>query len=120
MTQTQVVEVYTATWCINCVDTEHALMDALEGEDATVMVHHRFIENLKIHLALKQEMIVGLRYMVQQVKQIPLPSMSSAPPLPWFLMAIDLSQEVRRMVIHLNQIMPGCLQTSMITDHGMV
>ena len=43
MTQTQVVEVYTATWCINCVDTEHALMDALEGEDATVLVHHRFI-----------------------------------------------------------------------------
>ena len=43
MTQTQVVEVYTATWCVNCVDTEHALMDALEGEDATVLVHHRFI-----------------------------------------------------------------------------
>jgi len=43
MTATQVVEVYTATWCENCVDSEHALMDALEGEDATVLVHHRYI-----------------------------------------------------------------------------
>ena len=39
----QVVEVYTATWCINCVDSEHALMDALENESATVLVHHRNI-----------------------------------------------------------------------------
>lgn len=43
MTATQVVEVYTATWCENCVGSEHALMDALEGEDATVLVHHRYI-----------------------------------------------------------------------------
>ena len=43
MTGIQVVEVYTATWCINCVDSEHALMDALEDESATVLVHHRNI-----------------------------------------------------------------------------
>ncbi|MEE2759162.1 MAG: hypothetical protein VYA86_04190 [Candidatus Thermoplasmatota archaeon] len=43
MTGIQVVEVYTATWCINCVDSEHALMDALENESATVLVHHRSI-----------------------------------------------------------------------------
>ena len=43
MTANQVVEVYTATWCENCVDSEHALMDELEGEDATVLVHHRYI-----------------------------------------------------------------------------
>ena len=43
MTGIQVVEVYTATWCINCVDSEHALMDALENESATVLVHHRNI-----------------------------------------------------------------------------
>ena len=27
----------------NCVYSEHALMDALENESATVLVHHRFI-----------------------------------------------------------------------------
>ncbi|MCH2637891.1 MAG: hypothetical protein MKZ56_05960 [Candidatus Thalassarchaeum sp.] len=43
MTEVQVVEVYTATWCQNCVYSEHALMDALENESATVLVHHRFI-----------------------------------------------------------------------------
>lgn len=43
MTGVQVVEVYTATWCINCVDSEHALMDAIENESATVLVHHRSI-----------------------------------------------------------------------------
>ncbi len=43
MTQTQVVEVYTATWCQNCVHTEHALMNVLENESATVLVHHRYI-----------------------------------------------------------------------------
>ena len=43
MTGVQVVEVYTATWCINCVDSEHALMDAIENESATVLVHHRNI-----------------------------------------------------------------------------
>ncbi|MCS5535025.1 MAG: hypothetical protein NZ802_04150, partial [Candidatus Poseidoniales archaeon] len=44
MTLIQVVEVYTATWCQNCVYSEHALMDALENESATVLVHHRFID----------------------------------------------------------------------------
>jgi len=39
----QVVEVYTATWCANCVDTEHALMESLNNTDATVLVFHRFI-----------------------------------------------------------------------------
>ena len=39
----QVVEVYTATWCQNCVYSEHALMDALENESATVLVTYRFI-----------------------------------------------------------------------------
>ena len=43
MTDVQVVEVYTATWCQNCVYSEHALMDALENESATVLVNHRFI-----------------------------------------------------------------------------
>ena len=43
MTDIQVVEVYTATWCQNCVYSEHALMDALENESATVLVQHRFI-----------------------------------------------------------------------------
>ena len=43
MTDVQVVEVYTATWCENCVYSEHALMDALENESATVLVHHRSI-----------------------------------------------------------------------------
>ena len=43
MTGVQVVEVYTATWCQNCVYSEHALMDTLENESATVLVHHRFI-----------------------------------------------------------------------------
>ena len=39
----QVVEVYNATCCENCVYSEHALMDALENESATVLVHHRSI-----------------------------------------------------------------------------
>ncbi|MEC8926664.1 MAG: hypothetical protein VYB17_00210 [Candidatus Thermoplasmatota archaeon] len=43
MAGVQVVEVYTATWCQNCVYSEHALMDALENESATVLVTHRFI-----------------------------------------------------------------------------
>tara|TARA_B100001996_G_C18576951_1_gene560702 strand:+ start:54 stop:1022 length:969 start_codon:yes stop_codon:yes gene_type:complete len=43
MDEIQVVEVYTATWCDNCVDSEHALMEMLENESATVLVHHRFI-----------------------------------------------------------------------------
>ena len=43
MAGVQVVEVYTATWCENCVYSEHALMDALETESATVLVNHRFI-----------------------------------------------------------------------------
>ena len=44
MTGVQVVEVYTATWCQNCVYSEHALMATLENESATVLVHHRFID----------------------------------------------------------------------------
>jgi hypothetical protein len=43
LTDIQVVEVYTATWCENCVDSEHALMESLEGKNATVLVHHRYI-----------------------------------------------------------------------------
>ena len=43
MTDVQVVEVYTATWCENCVYSEHALMDALENKSATVLVHHSSI-----------------------------------------------------------------------------
>lgn len=39
----QVVEVYTASWCENCVPAEHALMDAIEGEDVTLLAHHRAI-----------------------------------------------------------------------------
>ena len=44
-----IVEVYTATWCINCVDAEHALMDVVgemineHDEDVTILAHHRFI-----------------------------------------------------------------------------
>ena len=43
-----IVEVYTATWCTNCVDAEHALMDVVgdminEGDDVTILTHHRFI-----------------------------------------------------------------------------
>lgn len=37
------VEVYTATWCENCVPAEHALLDAIEGENAELLVHHRYI-----------------------------------------------------------------------------
>jgi hypothetical protein len=39
----QVVEVYTATWCENCVPAEEALLDAIEGENATVLAFHRSI-----------------------------------------------------------------------------
>jgi hypothetical protein len=39
----QVVEVYTATWCENCVPAEDALMAAIDGEDATVLAFHRFL-----------------------------------------------------------------------------
>ena len=38
-----IAEVYTATWCINCVDAEHALMDVVENQDVTILTHHRFI-----------------------------------------------------------------------------
>ena len=44
-----IVEVYTATWCINCVDAEHALMDVVgemineHDEDVTILAHRRFI-----------------------------------------------------------------------------
>jgi hypothetical protein len=39
----RIVEVYTATWCENCVGAEHALDDAVEGKDVTMLVHHRYI-----------------------------------------------------------------------------
>ncbi len=39
----RVVEVYTATWCANCVGAEHALDEAIEGENAVVLSHHRSI-----------------------------------------------------------------------------
>ena len=38
-----IAEVYTATWCTNCVDAEHALMDVVDNEDVTILTHHRFI-----------------------------------------------------------------------------
>ena len=47
-----IAEVYTATWCTNCVDAEHALMDVVEdmingGDDVTILTHHRFIGESK-------------------------------------------------------------------------
>ncbi|MDP6906005.1 MAG: hypothetical protein QF440_01135 [Candidatus Thalassarchaeaceae archaeon] len=47
-----IVEVYTATWCTNCVDSEHSLMDSIASFESsssefnhstTVLTHHRFI-----------------------------------------------------------------------------
>jgi len=42
-----IAEVYTATWCTNCVDAEHALIDAIGEEDVTILTHHRFIGESK-------------------------------------------------------------------------
>ena len=39
----QIVEIYTATWCENCVPAESALMDSIEGEYVTVLANHRYI-----------------------------------------------------------------------------
>ena len=39
----QVVEVYTATWCENCVPAEEALLESLEGEDVMILAMHRSI-----------------------------------------------------------------------------
>lgn len=38
-----IAEVYTATWCVNCVDAEHAMMDAIGNDDVTILTYHRFI-----------------------------------------------------------------------------
>ena len=38
-----IAEVYTATWCVNCVDAEQALMDAIGNDDVTILTYHRFI-----------------------------------------------------------------------------
>ena len=38
-----IAEVYTATWCLNCVDAEHAMMDAIGNDDVTILTYHRFI-----------------------------------------------------------------------------
>lgn len=37
----RIVEVYTATWCMNCVKTEHALDDAIGVSDVTRIHYHR-------------------------------------------------------------------------------
>lgn len=39
----RIVEVYTATWCENCVGAEHALDESVEGKYVTMLVFHRFI-----------------------------------------------------------------------------
>jgi len=36
-----IVEVYTATWCMNCVTSEHAMHQATEGLDAVLIHYHR-------------------------------------------------------------------------------
>jgi len=41
-----VVEVYTATWCENCVGAEHAMMEAI-GDDTTILSYHRYIGETK-------------------------------------------------------------------------
>ena len=38
-----IAEVYTATWCVNCVDAEHAMMDAIGSDDVTILAYHRYI-----------------------------------------------------------------------------
>ena len=44
-----IVEVYTATWCDNCVDSEHALIELLSerNENVQVMYHHRYIGEIE-------------------------------------------------------------------------
>lgn len=36
-----IVEVYTATWCSNCVISEHAMQQATEGTDSVLIHYHR-------------------------------------------------------------------------------
>ena len=36
-----IVEVYTATWCMNCVTSEHTMKNAVEGIDAVLIHYHR-------------------------------------------------------------------------------
>ena len=36
-----IVEVYTATWCWNCVTSERAMSEAVEGTDAVLIHYHR-------------------------------------------------------------------------------
>tara|TARA_Y100000588_G_scaffold12371_2_gene13470 strand:+ start:310 stop:1248 length:939 start_codon:yes stop_codon:yes gene_type:complete len=36
-----IVEVYTATWCFNCIDSEHALDEAIGDTDVTRIHYHR-------------------------------------------------------------------------------
>ena len=43
----QVVEVYTATWCENCVPAEEALLESLEGEDVMILAMHRSIGEIE-------------------------------------------------------------------------
>ena len=38
---TPVIEVYTATWCLNCVTTEHAIDEAVGDSDVTRIHYHR-------------------------------------------------------------------------------
>ena len=37
----RLVEVYTATWCFNCIDSEHALDEAIGGAEVTRIHYHR-------------------------------------------------------------------------------
>jgi len=39
----RVVEVYTATWCSNCVQAEQALTDVIAENNVTVLSYHRYI-----------------------------------------------------------------------------
>ena len=36
-----IVEVYTATWCVNCVTSEEAMSEAVEDVDAVLIHYHR-------------------------------------------------------------------------------
>jgi thiol-disulfide isomerase/thioredoxin len=38
----RVVEVYTATWCSNCVQAEQALTDVIDENNVTVLAYHRY------------------------------------------------------------------------------
>ena len=35
------VEVYTATWCVNCVTSEEAMSEAVQDADAVLIHYHR-------------------------------------------------------------------------------